>query len=226
MQQIGLRLSIAGGALLVASAAIADPLPLRPRCTDVMPGPAIDGDDAVGWYLVDRHLLDVPRQWHTVRVYAELESYGFCDAKIAAPTTESRSVAIGDAIGPYRVSSGFGPRPKPCAGCSTYHAGIDVATPPGVALITPAAVTVACRYDRNGGGNVAEFWYAGILHQWLHLSECFPGDRPLGDVFAVTGASGLGTGPHLDYRVKEAGQRVYPPVEVLAFALNPYDFME
>ena len=73
---------------------------------------------------------------------------------------------------------------------------------------------------------MAEFWYAGILHQWLHLSECFPGDRPLGDVFAVTGASGLGTGPHLDYRVKEAGQRVYPPVEVLAFALNPYDFME
>jgi hypothetical protein len=44
--------------------------------------------------------------------------------------------------------------------------------------------------------------------------------------FAATGARGRGTGPHLDYRVKQQGQRVYPPVEVLTAALDPTAFQD
>jgi murein DD-endopeptidase MepM/ murein hydrolase activator NlpD len=42
---------------------------------------------------------------------------------------------------------------------------------------------------------------------YLHLSRFAPGIRPgarvrQGDIIAYTGATGLATGPHLDYRVK------------------------
>lgn len=201
-----------------------------PPCTSLIPGSPITGDN-VGWYFEDQHKLDLPKAWSTPRIYKELESYGFCNSGIRQPSAHAISnISVGDPIGTFRVTSSYGPRKISCSGCSTYHAGIDVNTPTGVPLITPSAVEVSCKTDRNGGGIVAEFWYDGMKHQFLHLSDCFPGTRPLGDVFALTGATGVGTGPHLDYRVKMAIEngalvRVYPPKEVLQFVLSPYEFI-
>ena len=132
-------------------------------------------------------------------------------------------IPVGSKVAGYRVTSGYGPRPRPCQGCSSYHPGIDVGTPTGTPLYAPGDVTVTCKSDRTSG-NYAEFDYQGMLHQWLHLNTCTPGSYSFGDKFATTGSTGVGTGPHLDYRVKQGGQRVYPPIEVLTAALDPSPF--
>lgn len=203
----------------------------KPSCTFLLPGsPLAEGN--IGWYYEGEHKLDLPKAWSTPRVYKELESYGFCNSGIRQPSAHLISdISVGDPIGKFKVTSSFGPRKISCSGCSTFHAGIDINTPTGVPLVAPSAVEVSCKLDRNGGGIVAEFWYERMQHQFLHLNKCFPGNRPLGDIFAITGATGVGTGPHLDYRAKMAIEngalvRVYPPKEVLQFVVNPYEFID
>ena len=136
-------------------------------------------------------------------------------------------ITVGSTVAGYRVTSGYGNRPAPCPGCSSHHPGIDVATPTGTPLYAPGEVSVRCKSEA-AGGHYAEFDYQGMTHQFLHLApgSCQPGMVGKGEPFAATGASGRGTGPHLDYRVKQGGQRVYPPVEVLTAALDPTAFQD
>lgn len=145
-----------------------------------------------------------------------------------APGPRAHAIApitVGQTVGGYRVTSGYGPRQAPCPGCSSNHPGIDLATPAGTPLYAPGDVEVVCKSEA-AGGHYAEFTYQGMTHQFLHLApgSCQPGLVAKGQKFASTGASGRGTGPHLDYRVKQGSQRVYPPVEVLTAALDPTAF--
>jgi hypothetical protein len=86
-------------------------------------------------------------------------------------------------------------------------------------------VAVSCKAD-GASGNYAEFDYQGITHQLLHLATCKPGTFTFGDAIGTTGASGVGTGPHLDVRVKQGGQRVYPSKEVITAVLDPSQFKQ
>lgn len=142
---------------------------------------------------------------------------------IAPSAHDTEPINVGDSIAGYRVTSGYGARPRPCRGCSSFHPAIDLATPVGTPLYAPGAVAVQCK--RGGGaGNYAEFDYQGITHQLLHLATCAPGQYSQGDRFATTGATGVGTGPHLDVRVKQGGQRVYPSKQVIKAILDPSAF--
>lgn len=142
----------------------------------------------------------------------------------AAPTTPSphdtTPIAKGDQIAGYQVTSAYGPRKAPCPGCSSYHPGIDLATPAGTPVHAPAKVKVACKADGKSG-TYAEFELAGIKHQLLHLNKCQPGEAQPGAVIGATGNTGAGTGPHLDVRVKQDGQRVLPSKAVIAAILDP-----
>ena len=133
---------------------------------------------------------------------------------------DTTPIAKGDNIAGYRVTSAYGPRKAPCAGCSSSHPAIDVATPAGTPIHAPAPVEVACRADGRSG-TYAEFELAGIKHQLLHLNKCTPGKAAPGEVIGATGATGAGTGPHLDIRVKQDGQRVLPSKAVIAAILDP-----
>lgn len=126
----------------------------------------------------------------------------------------------GDTIAGFKVTSARGNRKAPCEGCSSQHEGVDVATPTGTPLYAPAAVTVACSQD-PGGGTVAQFELGGATHKFLHLSTCKAGHVKPGKAFAATGSSGRGTGPHLDYRVKQGADWVEPYQAVLAATLDP-----
>ncbi len=126
----------------------------------------------------------------------------------------------GDAIAGYRVTSAYGPRKAPCKGCSSYHPGIDLATPQGTPIHAPAEVEVTCKAD-PAAGNYAQFELQGITHQLLHLQTCKPGKAQPGQTIGATGATGAGTGPHLDIRVKQEGQRVLPSKSVIAAILDP-----
>ena len=70
---------------------------------------------------------------------------------------------------------------------------------------------------RNGGaGNMVKLRHAnGYETAYLHLSRFAHGVRrgarvAQGEVIAYTGATGLVTGPHLDYRVQKNGRWVNP----------------
>lgn len=114
----------------------------------------------------------------------------------------------GDKVAGYPVTSGFGKRTSPCAGCSSNHNGIDLGTPIGTPVYLPVKqgenYQIRCRqpHQTGGGGLVAEVLVPsrGVLYQNLHLSQCSEKTMAGGRVFARTGASGVGTGPHLDLR--------------------------
>jgi hypothetical protein len=145
-------------------------------------------------------------------------------AAVATTTTPSphdtTPIAKGETIAGYRVTSAYGPRKAPCKGCSSYHPGIDLATPQGTPIHAPAEVEVTCKAD-PASGNYAEFELAGIKHQLLHLQKCTPGKAAPGEPIGATGNTGAGTGPHLDIRVKQEGQRVLPSKQVIAAILDP-----
>jgi murein DD-endopeptidase MepM/ murein hydrolase activator NlpD len=126
---------------------------------------------------------------------------------------------VGESIAGYRVTSGYGPRAKPCPQCSSYHPAIDLGTPVGTPLYAVANSMVRCWQDANGGGLVGEYAIAGgKLLQLLHLSDCKPGKARAGEKIASSGNSGIGTGAHLDIRLKP--RSVVPPTELIEWTLT------
>lgn len=122
---------------------------------------------------------------------------------------------VGQIIAGYRVSSLQGPRRSPCAGCSSHHNGLDVATPIGTPLYAPGKIEVVCKVDSGGGGHYAEFLFADMLWQSLHLkaNSCKPGGYEKGWKFAETGNTGRGTGAHLHLQLRIPSNRSFVKVK-------------
>lgn len=156
----------------------------------------------------------------TQRVENLLQKIARSDDAIAANSTP---VEQGQIIAGYPVTSGFGPRQSPCDGCSSNHGGVDLATPEGTPLHAPGDARINCFLDANGGGLVADIWIGDQNHMALHLKECNEGAYKKGEVFAKTGNTGNGTGPHLDWRHKSNGIWIKPQKQTLEAALigNP-----
>jgi len=97
------------------------------------------------------------------------------------------------------------------------HWGVDYAAPVGTPVVAAGDGVVAeARYNRNNGR------YVKIKHNnqsyetyYLHFSRYAKGIKKgvkvkQGQVIGYVGASGVATGPHLDYRVKKDGKWVNP----------------
>lgn len=96
------------------------------------------------------------------------------------------------------------------------HWGVDYGAPVGTPVqVTANGVVTFTGWDR-GGGNVVKVRHAGgFVTAYLHLSRFAKGIRPgvrvqQGDIVAYTGATGLASGPHLDYRVQQNGRWIDP----------------
>lgn len=106
----------------------------------------------------------------------------------------------------FRETSDFGGRNTGIRGASTFHKGIDLATPSGTDLRsgTDAEVAYVGRGIR-GYGNVAILNHGdGVFTLYGHLSDIDArrGDRiAAGEKFADTGATGVGSGAHLHFEV-------------------------
>ena len=123
----------------------------------------------------------------------------------------------GDTVAGYEISSTYDlQRLHPVDGTVQPHYGVDVATPEGTEVIAPATLKVACWWDRNGGGLVAEVsepTAAKSVYKLLHLSYCTPGNYSPGETFALTGATGKGTGAHLDLRRSDKAEPTKQDIE-------------
>ena len=136
----------------------------------------------------------------------------------------SEPIREGDEIEGYPVTSGFGNRDAPTAGASTFHKGIDLATPTGTNLymIGTGMGTVECEEQPDGYGTYAIIRPEGIPFEFMagHLSRCTPGEIKTGQAFAQTGNSGISTGPHLDWRQSQDGEFINPTKGYLIWVLR------
>jgi murein DD-endopeptidase MepM/ murein hydrolase activator NlpD len=116
-----------------------------------------------------------------------------------------------------RITSSFSQRRfHPVLHTFRPHYGVDYGAPVGTPVeVTANGEVLAAGWDR-GGGNVVKVRHpGGYVTAYLHLSRFAAGIRPgarvrQGDVIAFTGATGLASGPHLDYRVKHNDEWIDP----------------
>ena len=92
------------------------------------------------------------------------------------------------------------------------HLGTDYAAPVGTPVQAVAHGRVSFAGRRGGGGNMVSLRHAnGYETHYLHLSRILvrPGQVvEQGRTIGLVGATGLATGPHLDFRVRKAGSFV------------------
>lgn len=116
-----------------------------------------------------------------------------------------------------RITSGFTyARPHPILGGVRPHLAIDYAAPTGTPVRAVAHGVVArAGWDGGNGLSVRLRHRAGYETMYNHLSRLGAGVRPGSrvsqrQVVGYVGATGLATGPHLDYRVARRGVFVNP----------------
>ena len=113
-----------------------------------------------------------------------------------------------------RKSSGFGRRSAPTKGASTYHKGVDWATPTGTAVYASCGGTVAKAGWGSGYGYVVYINHEdGKQTRYGHLSKVLVSVGQTvkqGDKIALSGNTGVSTGPHLHFEILVNGTQVDP----------------
>ena len=113
-----------------------------------------------------------------------------------------------------RQSSGFGKRNAPTKGASTYHKGIDWAVPKGTAVFASCGGTVARAGWGSGYGYVVYINHSdGRQTRYAHLSKVLVkvGQRvDQGQRIALSGNTGISSGPHLHFEILIGGKQVNP----------------
>ena len=117
-----------------------------------------------------------------------------------------------------RLSSGFGRRKAPTRGASSYHKGIDWATPVGTAVMASCTGTVAKAGWGSGYGYVVYINHAdGRQTRYGHLSKVLVKQGQTvtqGQKIALSGNTGVSTGPHVHFEILIGGTQV-----------NPFDYL-
>lgn len=113
-----------------------------------------------------------------------------------------------------RLSSGFGRRTAPKAGASTYHKGVDWAVPTGTTVVASCGGTVARAGWGSGYGYVVYINHAdGRQTRYAHLSKVLVSVGQTvsqGQKIALSGNTGVSTGPHLHFEILINGKQVNP----------------
>lgn len=127
-------------------------------------------------------------------------------------------IVSGDFIWPVTsttITSDFGYRNTNIPGASTYHKGVDIAVPTGTPVHASAAgvVTVAS-YQANGAGYYVFINHGnGIVTKYMHHSQNLvsAGQRvEAGQVIALSGSTGVSSGPHLHFQFEVNGTPINP----------------
>jgi len=184
----------------------------------------IDNDD---WYTTERVTRQEPSAGHrkvvsivTYRNDSETER----DIQKEEVTMEAvpKIVERGTKIPPTyikpisggRLSSGFGRRNAPTRGASTYHKGIDWATPIGTAVMASCDGVVTRAGWGSGYGYVVYIEHGdGRQTRYGHLSKVLvtPGQKvSQGQKIALSGNTGRSTGPHVHFEILIGGTQVNP----------------
>ena len=120
-----------------------------------------------------------------------------------------------------RISSGFShSRLHPVHNRRMPHLGVDYAARVGTPVYSVASGVVTGRNFTKGGGNMVTVQHAmGYMTKYLHLSKFASGLRvgqrvEQKEVIGYVGATGIVTGPHLDFRLYRHGKAVNPVTQI------------
>ena len=112
------------------------------------------------------------------------------------------------------ASSGFGPRNAPTKGASSNHKGQDWATPTGTSVMAASGGTVTRAGWASGYGYVVYIDHgSGTETRYAHLSKILVkvGQKvKQGEKIALSGNTGISTGPHLHFEIWMNGKAVNP----------------
>lgn len=113
-----------------------------------------------------------------------------------------------------RLSSGFGKRKSPTKGASTYHKGIDLAVPIGTAVMASCGGKVIRAGWGSGYGYCVYIQHPdGRVTRYGHLSKVLVKSGQTvsqGEKIALSGNSGVSSGPHLHFEILINGSQVNP----------------
>ncbi len=116
-----------------------------------------------------------------------------------------------------RISSGFSyRRMHPIYHIVRPHLGVDYAAPTGTPVVALGdGRVVYCGWYKGFGKLVRIHHSGGYMTYYGHLSRFAKGMRvgkhvSQGQVIGYVGATGVATGPHLDFRVKKGGNFIKP----------------
>ena len=113
-----------------------------------------------------------------------------------------------------RLSSGFGSRKAPTKGASTYHKGVDWATPVGTPVYASCGGTVKKAGWGSGYGYVVYIDHVdGRQTRYAHLSKVLVKVGQTvkqGERIALSGNTGISSGPHVHFEILINGTQVNP----------------
>lgn len=118
-------------------------------------------------------------------------------------------------VGP--ITSNFGYRSHPIFGRGRFHAGTDFGAPTGAPIFAADSGTVIVAEWYGGYGNAVIIDHGnGLTTLYGHCSQLYVTvgqGVQRGQTIAAIGSTGLSTGPHLHFEVRQQGE----PVEPLAY---------
>lgn len=113
-----------------------------------------------------------------------------------------------------RITSYFGYRNAPTEGASTYHKGIDIAVPTGTGVLSvQSGSVISATYSASAGNFVSVYHGNGVYSYYMHCSSLLvsAGDSvSKGQEIALSGSTGISTGPHLHFAMFMGGEYVNP----------------
>jgi murein DD-endopeptidase MepM/ murein hydrolase activator NlpD len=133
-----------------------------------------------------------------------------------AEGNSARSLLMKTPVDGARISSTFGARRHPILGYTRMHKGTDFAVATGTPIMAAGNGVVEVAGRSGGYGNLLVIRHAnGFSTAYGHLSRYANGVRRgtrvrQGQIVAYSGMTGLATGPHLHYEVRENGVQVNP----------------
>ena len=112
------------------------------------------------------------------------------------------------------ITSYFGYRNAPTAGASTYHKGIDISVPIGTSVLAAkSGIVVTASYSASAGNYIALYHGDGVYSYYMHCSSLVAGvgeEVSAGQKVALSGNTGISTGPHLHFAIYANGAYVNP----------------
>ncbi len=137
--------------------------------------------------------------------------------KIELPETSDHDESVSrDFIWPVegRITSGFSWRTHPVSNERQFHNGIDIAVPEGESIkAARSGEVLSSGWIRGYGKTITIDHGNGVITLYAHNSrlDVDPGERvSQGQQIALSGSTGLSTGPHLHFEIRIDGDPVNP----------------
>lgn len=145
-------------------------------------------------------------------------------APVAQPAAEDVLIAFEEPVPGRAIVSPFGLRQLPWEGNGRLHEGVDISADSGVPVVAVADGVVVEAGTKGGYGRFVAVRHAERLTTYYaHLGAIGANVKPgmavkSGDPIGRVGSTGVSTGPHLHFEIRDAQKRPLDPAMFLGKA--------